>query len=236
MDAVLRQAIEKSGSALIRDRFAALLRLCLFDTGIGRIDTVLCMRLVVQEQKTGQADQGEKSEIHNGIFGFPESVPRQRFAWHLPRYVDGRMQGTGSEEAWFLSRSERRPESGRGAAGFRQSLIARHASITASDNANLHINSVQTLFLRKCIRKSCAAWLSKAGKRVAAAYSNPWFPEDTVTTQPRSSRIQSNGRLRSCFKPKSVIRHAVSVSDGENEAFGHLARFCPHPASRYAST
>ena len=95
---------------------------------------------------------------------------------------------------------ERRPESGRGAAGFRQSLIARHASITASDNANLHINSVQTLFLRKCIRKSCAAWLSKAGKRVAAAYSNPWFPEDTVTTQPRSSRIQSNGRLRSCFK------------------------------------
>ena len=188
MDAVLRQAIEKSGSALVRDRFAALLRLCLFDTGIGRIDTVLCMRLVVQEQKTGQADQGEKSEIHNGIFGFPESVPRQRFAWHLPRYVDGRMQGTGSEEAWFLSRSERRPESGRGAAGFRQSLIARHASITASDNANLHINSVQTLFLRKCIRKSCAAWLSKAGKRVAAAYSNPWFPEDTVTTQPRSTR------------------------------------------------
>ena len=32
-------------------------------------------------------------------------------------------------------------------------------------------------------------------------------------------------------KPKSVIRHAGSVSDGGNEAFGHLARFCPHPAS-----
>ena len=38
------------------------------------------------------------------------------------------------------------------------------------------------------------------------------------------------------FYPKSVIRHAVTVSDGENEAFGHLARFCPHPVSRYAST
>ena len=37
-------------------------------------------------------------------------------------------------------------------------------------------------------------------------------------------------------KPKSVIRHAESVSDWENEAFGHLARFCPHPVSRYAST
>ena len=38
------------------------------------------------------------------------------------------------------------------------------------------------------------------------------------------------------FKPKSVIRHAGFVSDGENEAFGHLTRFCPHPDSRYAST
>ena len=38
------------------------------------------------------------------------------------------------------------------------------------------------------------------------------------------------------YKPKSVIRHAESVSDWENEAFGHLARFCPHPVSRYAST
>ena len=36
--------------------------------------------------------------------------------------------------------------------------------------------------------------------------------------------------------PKSVIRHAGFVSDGENEAFGHLTRFCPHPDSRYAST
>ena len=26
-----------------------------------------------------------------------------------------------------------------------------------------------------------------------------------------------------CVKPKSVIRHAVSASDGENEAFGHYA-------------
>ncbi len=26
----------------------------------------------------------------------------------------------------------------------------------------------------------------------------------------------------------------MSVSDGENEASGHLARFCPHPVSRYA--
>ncbi len=40
----------------------------------------------------------------------------------------------------------------------------------------------------------------------------------------------------SFLKPKSVIRLAVSVSDWENEAFGHLARFCPHPVSRYAST
>ena len=38
------------------------------------------------------------------------------------------------------------------------------------------------------------------------------------------------------LEPKSVIRHAESVSDWENEAFGHLARFCPHPVSRYAST
>ncbi len=38
------------------------------------------------------------------------------------------------------------------------------------------------------------------------------------------------------IKPKSVIRHAVSVSDWGNEAFGHLARLCPHPVSRYAST
>ena len=38
------------------------------------------------------------------------------------------------------------------------------------------------------------------------------------------------------LQPKSVIRHAVSVSDWGNEAFGHLARFCPHPVSRYAST
>ena len=38
------------------------------------------------------------------------------------------------------------------------------------------------------------------------------------------------------IEPKSVIRHAESVSDWENEAFGHLARFCPHPVSRYAST
>ncbi len=34
--------------------------------------------------------------------------------------------------------------------------------------------------------------------------------------------------------PKSVIRYAVSVSDWENEASGHLARFCPNPVSRYA--
>ena len=38
------------------------------------------------------------------------------------------------------------------------------------------------------------------------------------------------------FKPKSVIRHAESVSDWENEAFGQIARFCPHPVPRYAST
>ena len=37
-------------------------------------------------------------------------------------------------------------------------------------------------------------------------------------------------------KPKSVIRHAESVSDWENEAFGQIARFCPHPVPRYAST
>ena len=36
------------------------------------------------------------------------------------------------------------------------------------------------------------------------------------------------------LKPKSVIRHAVSVSDWENEASEHLGRFCPHPVSRYA--
>ena len=38
------------------------------------------------------------------------------------------------------------------------------------------------------------------------------------------------------LKPKSVIRHAESVFDWESEAFGHLARLCPHPDSRYAST
>ncbi len=38
------------------------------------------------------------------------------------------------------------------------------------------------------------------------------------------------------IKPKSVIRHAESVFDWESEAFGHLARLCPHPDSRYAST
>ena len=38
------------------------------------------------------------------------------------------------------------------------------------------------------------------------------------------------------FYPKSVIRHAESVFDWESEAFGHLARLCPHPDSRYAST
>ena len=38
------------------------------------------------------------------------------------------------------------------------------------------------------------------------------------------------------IQPKSVIRHAESVFDWESEAFGHLARLCPHPASRYAST
>ena len=30
------------------------------------------------------------------------------------------------------------------------------------------------------------------------------------------------------------MRHAVSVPDWGNEASGHLARFCPHPVSRYA--
>ena len=38
------------------------------------------------------------------------------------------------------------------------------------------------------------------------------------------------------LKPKSVIRRAESVFDWESEAFGHLARLCPHPVSRYAST
>ena len=33
------------------------------------------------------------------------------------------------------------------------------------------------------------------------------------------------------LKPKSVIRHAESVSDWENEAFGHLARL---DVARYA--
>ena len=37
-------------------------------------------------------------------------------------------------------------------------------------------------------------------------------------------------------KPKSVIRRAESVFDWESEAFGHLARLCPHHAPRYAST
>ena len=38
------------------------------------------------------------------------------------------------------------------------------------------------------------------------------------------------------IKPKSVIRRAESVFDWESEAFGHLARLCPHHAPRYAST
>ena len=36
------------------------------------------------------------------------------------------------------------------------------------------------------------------------------------------------------INPKSVIRHAESVFDWESEAFGHLARLCPHPVSRAA--
>ena len=45
-----------------------------------------------------------------------------------------------------------------------------------------------------------------------------------------------NKRLEFDNRPAfAVIRHAVSVSDWGNEAFGHLARFCPHPVSRYAS-
>ena len=32
-----------------------------------------------------------------------------------------------------------------------------------------------------------------------------------------------------------ILFLAMSVSDWGNEAFGHLARFCPHPVSRYAS-
>ena len=37
--------------------------------------------------------------------------------------------------------------------------------------------------------------------------------------------------IRTLLKPKSVIRHAESVFDWESEAFGHLARLCPHPDS-----
>ena len=53
------------------------------------------------------------------------------------------------------------------------------------------------------------------------------------------NRPQQPGKTEfplSSIYPKSVIRHAKSVSDWGNEAFGHLARFCPHPVSRYAST
>ena len=53
---------------------------------------------------------------------------------------------------------------------------------------------------------------------------------------PRAIRLRSfTGKFLSLFpihadgilpyKPKSAIRHAVSVSDGENEAFGLLARY-----------
>ena len=49
-------------------------------------------------------------------------------------------------------------------------------------------------------------------------------------------RKRQSGSYIIFVKPKSVIRHAVSVFDWENEAFGHLARFCPHHAPRYAST
>ena len=40
------------------------------------------------------------------------------------------------------------------------------------------------------------------------------------------------GKTSKTVQPKSVIRHAESVFDWESEAFGHLARLCPHPDSR----
>ena len=55
------------------------------------------------------------------------------------------------------------------------------------------------------------------------------FLESKPIESAANSLIQANN-------PKSVIRHAVSVSDWENEASGHLARFCPHPVSRYPAT
>ena len=67
-------------------------------------------------------------------------------------------------------------------------------------------------------------------KLEALPHSN--FLPETKKTLPNPE--EATHLLYSQLKPKSVIRHDVSVSDRENVAFGHLARFCPHPVSRYA--
>ena len=60
---------------------------------------------------------------------------------------------------------------------------------------------------------------------------------NSLRSVPRPGRTSNLALLpaEKLFKPKSVIRHAESVFDWESEAFGHLARLCPHPDSaRYA--
>ena len=61
--------------------------------------------------------------------------------------------------------------------------------------------------------------------------SDSKFPGKNVRTASIHCKMREREER---IEPKSVIRHAVSVSDWENEASGHLARFCPHPVSRYA--
>ena len=73
-------------------------------------------------------------------------------------------------------------------------------------------------------------WLGQWRSAIGAAW-NLWGSLLRTFRQDGKSK-----RMTIQLKPKSVIRHAVSVFDWENEAFGHLARFCPHPVSRYAST
>ena len=54
-------------------------------------------------------------------------------------------------------------------------------------------------------------------------------PVSSPTKVSTSPVFQNWNREILFLKPKSVIRHAVTVSDWENEAFGQIARFCPHP-------
>ena len=42
--------------------------------------------------------------------------------------------------------------------------------------------------------------------------------------------------IRDSINPNRSLDTPCPFLIGKNEAFGHLARFCPHPVARYAST